>query len=312
MTSLPADREYRQPPLAVDAVLAEIAARQHGLIRGFQLAAAGLSPDAITRRVIKGSLHRVFPGVYALGHAKLSREGRWLACVFACGDGAALGFRSAGLLRGISRHHDGLVDVVVPRQRRPRKGIRIHVSRGLDPRDVTVHDGIPVTTVARTLVDLTDVLTPHQLTRVIREAEFRGLFDASDTAAALVRARGRHRLGVLEQAIAMYLDGAGGTKSGNEDAFVPLARRAGLGEPRSNARVAGIEVDFSWPGLPLVVEIDGTSNHALAPVRRDDDWRDDWLRGAGYAVLRFTDFALAQRPDEVVAALRPYGVGSRS
>ena len=85
----------------------------------------------------------------------------------------------------------------------------------------------------------------------------------------------------------MYLDGAGGTKSANEDAFVPLAHRAGLGEPRANARVAGIEVDFSWPGRPLVVEIDG-GGHLLKPVRRDDDWRDDWLRGAGYTVLRFT------------------------
>jgi very-short-patch-repair endonuclease len=306
MTSLPANREYRKPPLAIGAILAEIAERQHGLIRGYQLAAAGLSPDAIARRVANGSLHRLFPGVYALGHAKLSREGRWLACVYACGDGAALGFRSAGLLRGISRHHDGRVDVVVPRQRRPKQGIRLHTSRGLQADDVTIHDGIPVTTVARTLVDLADVLTPHQLVRVIREAEFRGLFDAADTSAAMVRARGRHRLGVLEQAVAMYLDGAGGTKSANEDAFVPLARRAGLGEPRSNARVAGIEVDFSWPGLPLVVEIDG-EQHALRPVRRDDDWRDDWLRGAGYTVLRFTAFELAQRPEGIVAALRAAG-----
>jgi hypothetical protein len=258
MTSLPADREYRQPP----------------------------------------------PGVGARPH-QASREGRWLACVFACGAGAALGFRSAGLLRGISRHHDGQVDVVVRRQLRRKNGVRLHLSRGLDERDVTVHDGIPVTTVARTLVDLTDVLTPHQLARVIREAEFRGLFDAGDTAAAMVRARGRHRLGVLEQAVAMYLDGAGGTKSANEDAFVPLAHRAGLGEPRSNARVAGIEVDFSWPGLPLVVEVDGGS-HLLKPVRRDDDWRDDWLRGAGYTVLRFADFEVAQRPDGIVAALRAF------
>jgi hypothetical protein len=156
------------------------------------------------------------------------------------------------------------------------------------------------------------VLTAHELTRVIREAEFQGRFDAAETAAAMVRARGRQRLGVLERAIAMYLDGAGGTKSANEDAFVPLSHRAGLGEPRSNARVAGIEVDFSWPGLPLVVEIDGGS-HLLKPVKRDDDWRDDWLRGAGYTVLRFTDFEVAHRPEAIVAALRRtgYEVGSR-
>jgi very-short-patch-repair endonuclease len=147
------------------------------------------------------------------------------------------------------------------------------------------------------------VLTPHQLARVIREAEFQRRFDAEDTAAAMVRANGRHRLGVLEQAIAMYLDGSGGTKSANEDAFVPLARRAGLGEPRSNARVAGLEVDFSWPGRSLVVEIDG-GGHELPAGRRDDGWRDDWLRGAGYTVLRFTDFEVSHQPEMVVAALR--------
>jgi hypothetical protein len=212
---------------------------------------------------------------------------------------------------GICRHYAPLIEVVVPRQRRAQKGIRLLATRGLHADDVTVHDGIPVTTVARTLVDLADVLTPHQLTRVIREAEFHGRFDAADTAAAMVRARGRHRLGVLERAVAMYLDGAGGTKSANEDAFIPLAVQAGLPEPRSNARVAGIEVDFSWPGIPLVVEIDG-AGHQLVPVRRDDDWRDDWLRGAGYTVLRFTDLDLALRPDTVVAALSDYGVGSRS
>ena len=220
--------------------------------------------------------------------------------------GAALGRRSAGAL---------WVHLASPRRswstssslgNDGAEGDRLHLSRGLDPRDVTVRDGIPVTTVARTLVDLADVLTPHQLTRVIREAEFRGLFDAADTAAAMVRARGRHRLGVLEQAIAMYLDGAGGTKSANEDAFVPLALRAGLGEPRSNARVAGIEVDFSWPGRTLVVEIDGGS-HLLSPVKRDDDWRDDWLRGAGYTVLRFTDFEVEHGPEAIVAALRLAG-----
>jgi hypothetical protein len=229
----------------------------------------------------------------------------------ASGDGAALGRRSAGGLWAVSRHYAPQIEVVVPRQRRARAGIRLLSSRALGPDDLTVRDGIPVTTVARTLVDLADVLTPQQLTRVIREAEFRGRFDAADTAAAMTRARGRHRLGVLERAVAMYLDGQGGTRSGNEDAFFPLARRAGLPEPRSNARVAGIEVDFSWRGLPLIVEVDGGS-HLLKPVRRDDDWRDDWLRGAGYTVLRFTDLELALRPDMVVAALRAYGVGSRS
>jgi predicted transcriptional regulator of viral defense system len=307
MTKRPPERDKRRTRAAIEAAIAEIATQQRGLVRLDQLVALGLDRRAVTRLVRSGRLHRIHRGVYAVGHAALSREARWLAASMASGEGAALGRRSAGQQWGVSRHYAPLIEVVVPRQRRAQRGICLLTSRGLSADDVTVRDGIAVTTVARTLVDLADVLTPHQLTRVIREAEFRGLFDAADTAAAMVRARGRHRLGVLEQAIAMYLDGAGGTKSANEDAFVPLAHRAGLGEPRSNARVAGIEVDFSWPGLPLVVEVDGGS-HLLKPVRRDDDWRDDWLRGAGYTVLRFTDFEVAQRPEEIVAALRAVGV----
>ena len=303
MTKRPTERDKRRTR---GAAIAELAKRQHGLVTLAQLVGLGLDRRAITRLVRDGRLHRVHRGVYAVGHAALSQGGRWHAAALASGEGAALGRRSAGVKWQISRHHTSLIEVVVPRQRREQEGIKLLMSRRLDARDVTVLDGIPVTTVARTLVDLADVLTPHQLARVIREAEFRGLFDAADTAAAMVRARGRHRLGVLEQAVAMYLDGAGGTKSANEDAFVPLALRAGLGEPRSNARVAGIEVDFSWPGRRLVVEIDGGS-HRLSPVKRDDDWRDEWLRGAGYTVLRFTDFEIEHRPEAVVAALRLAG-----
>jgi hypothetical protein len=302
MTKRPPERDKRRTRSAIEAAIAELATRQRGLVRLDQLVALGLDRRAVTRLVRSGRLHRVHRGVYAVGHAALSREAHWLAAAMASGEGAALGRRSAGQHWAISRHYAPLIEVVVPRQRRAQSGIRLLTSRALLVDDVTVHDGIPVTTVARTLVDLADVLTPYQLTRVIREAEFRRLFDAADTAAAMVRARGRHRLGVLGQAISLYLDGSGGTKSANEDAFVPLARRAGLPEPRSNGRVAGIEVDFSWRGLPLVVEIDGGS-HLLKPVRRDDDWRDDWLRGAGYTVLRFTDFEVEHRPETIVAAL---------
>jgi very-short-patch-repair endonuclease/predicted transcriptional regulator of viral defense system len=307
MTKRPLERDKRRTP---PSAIAELATGQHGVVSVAQLVSLGLDRRAVTRLVASGRLHRLYRGVYAVGHAALSRAGRWLAATMASGEGAALGRRSAGLHWGISRHHPPLIEIVVPRQRRAQKGIKLLTSRGLQPRDVTVLDRIPTTTVARTHVDLTDVLTSHQLARVIRETEFHGRFDAAETAAAMRRANGRHRIGVLEQAIAMYLDGAGGTKSANEDAFLPLARRAGLPEPRSNARVAGIEVDFSWPGLPLVVEIDGGS-HRLQPVRRDDDWRDDWLRGAGYTVLRFTDFELEHRPDAIVAALAGWRIESR-
>jgi predicted transcriptional regulator of viral defense system len=300
MTKRPTERDKRRRR---GTAIAELAKRQHGVVTLAQLVGVGLDRRAITRLLRDGRLHRIHRGVYAVGHAALSQEARWLAAVLTSGEGAALGRRSAGVKWGISRHRPPTIEVVVPRQRRAQEGITLLTSQRLAPCDVTVLDGIPITTVARTHVDLAEVLTKHQLARVIREAEFRGLFDAAETAAAMVRARGRHRLGVLEQAVAMYLDGAGGTKSANEDAFILLALAAGLGEPRCNARVAGIEVDFSWPDRRLVVEVDGTANHGLPPVRRDDDWRDARLRGAGYTVLRFTDDEVKRRPEAVIARL---------
>ena len=136
--------------------IAEIARGQHGIITFAQLAWIGLKPDAITRRVRAGRLHRLYRGIYAVGHADLSREGRWLAAVRACGDGAVLSHGSAAHLWGMSPKEPSLVHVTVPSRngRNRRQGIRLHYRDGLPARDVTVRWGIPVTSPARTRRDL--------------------------------------------------------------------------------------------------------------------------------------------------------------
>ena len=140
-------------------LIARLAARQHGLVTLAQLLAAGLDKSAIARRVRAGQLHRVYRGVYAVGHAGLSREGRFLAAVLGAGKGAALSHLAAAELWEVRRYRASLIDVVVPTRRRA-DGVRVHETRTLHPRDVTTYKGIPVTTIARTLVDLSDVLTP--------------------------------------------------------------------------------------------------------------------------------------------------------
>ena len=166
--------------------------------------------------------------------------------------------------------------------------------------------GIPVTTVARMLVDLTDLLTPHQLAYVIKEAAYRKRLDLEATRRAMERANGRRNLHVLERAIELYQSGSAGTRSPHEDAFLALLPDE-LPEPLVNTQLAGFEVDFLWPESMLVVEIDG-GGHGRPPARRKDALEDRVLRGAGYTVLRFSDTDLERRPAEVIARVAA-GVG---
>jgi predicted transcriptional regulator of viral defense system len=171
--------------------LARIAARQYGLVTSVQIARVGLGRPAVANRVKDGRLHPLYRGVYAVGHGRLSREGRWLAAVLAAGDGAVLSHLAAAVHWKIWRRRWDGIDVTVPGQRRSRAGFRVHRCRNLDPRDTTRYQGIPITTPARTLVDLADTLTSHQLANVIHEAAFRNRFDETRTREAMQRAQGR-------------------------------------------------------------------------------------------------------------------------
>jgi hypothetical protein len=259
-----------------DARIAAIAARQHAVITIWQLYALGLDTSAVAKRVARGALYRRHRGVYVVGQPNLSPEGECLAAVLAAGPGAALSHRPAGRLHGISRFHPPCIAVVTTTKRRP-KGVEVHRVRALDPRDVTTHNGVPVTTVHRTLVDLADELTPHQLANVIHEAAYRGRFVEAAVRDSMNRVFGRRKLGVLERAIELHHAGSAGTKSAGEDAFLTL----GYPEPLVTTDLHGYEVDFHWPEHRLVVEIDGGGHSS-----KHDAGRDHTLQAAGYSVLR--------------------------
>jgi hypothetical protein len=159
--------------------------------------------------------------------------------------------------------------------------------------------------VARTLVDLADVLTPHQLAKVIDEADYLGRFDLLETHDAMGRASGRRSLRVLDRAIGLYINGSAGTKSRNEDVFLALVQLAGIAEPLVNTECAGEEVDFAWPDRMLVVEVDGPG-HRRPTARRTDARKARALAAAGYAVVRFSDVEIALRPTEVLERLRAH------
>jgi Protein of unknown function (DUF559)/Transcriptional regulator, AbiEi antitoxin len=257
------------------------------LITIWQLTALGLTSGAVTYRVRTGRLHRIHRGVYAVGHARLSQEARWMAAVLWAGEGTGLSHLTAAVhLNAWRRRVDG-IDLISPRRHRPVGGIRAHWARNLDPRDLTIHRGIPVTTMARTLVDLTDVLTEHQLANVIHEAAFRNRFSEQATRAAMARAPGR-RLGTLERALDAHASGSAGTKSDLEDQFLAQLP-SNLPSPLVNAGVQTphklIEVDFVWPDLKLCIEVDG-HGHARPRTQREDAERNRLLNEADYEVVR--------------------------
>jgi very-short-patch-repair endonuclease len=250
-----------------------------------QLVSEGSDKARIARAVAAGRLYRVYRGVYAVGHRGLSREGRWMAGVLAAGEDAALSHLCAAALAEVRSLRTDFVTVIAPKARRPRGPLRVYECRNLDPRDVTVRRGIPVTTIARTCVDLSDILTPHELANVLYEAEHWGQLDVAATWEAMGRANGRRNLHVLEQALALNATGSAGTKSHRETAALRRARMAGLPEPLVNTEVEGIEVDQYWPQWRLVVEVDGPG-HRRARARRVDAAKEAVLRAAGYDVVR--------------------------
>ena len=273
-----------------------LAARQHGAITAAQLA---LSKAGIAKWVRAGRLYPRYRGVYAYGHPQLSREGEWMAGVLAGGKGTALAGRCATVLLGLTRWVPREVEIVVPKRRRPQPGLQVR-SCNLDPRDITLVNRIPVTTVARTLVDLTDECEPDELANLIHEAAHLRKFNLAATRAAIERANGRRRIKVLEAAIELHLSGSAGTRSRLERRFRKLVTGAGYPDPRMNTIVNGFEVDAYWPGV--CVEIDGPG-HRRARSKTDDRIRDAALRAARYTVIRFTEQDVEQRPALVLERL---------
>lgn len=301
--SPPTPEQTDQPP--VDRTLAALAGRQHGLATKAQLIAAGLSTSGVSDRVKRGVLHRHHRGVYSIGHALLSREGEMLAAVLAGGQGVALGHDSGAELFQLLRSPAPELHIIAP-SRRTVQGVRVHRTT-LHPLDVVVYRGIPVTNVARLLVDLTDTRTTEELTNMISEAAFRNRFNLGATRRAMARANGRHNLHVLEAAIDSYLHGSKGTRSRKEIAFLALVKSAGIERPLVNTVIEGEEVDAHWPDRRLIVEVDG-DGHRRPNIKRNDARRDRLLIAAGWRVLRIDAEKIKASPAEVLATLARAGL----
>jgi very-short-patch-repair endonuclease len=291
-------------PVRVDRLIGALAARQHGVVTRAQLRDAGLSDAAITRRLPAGRLHRLHTGVYAVGHPVLGRRGRWMAAVLACGPGAALSHASAAALWELRASASAWIDVTVPRTgKRTRERIRIHRPRTLGPDEVTTRDGIPVTTPARTILDMAATLQESRLEHLLDQAEIRELTDYPALEALATAHPGHRGAGKLRAALRRHDAGTDVARSDLEILFKELCRARGLPAPRVNHRVEGKEVDFLFEAQKLVVETDSWRYHKTRHAFENDRARDAKLARAGYRTLRFTDTQIAHRAAAVAETI---------
>lgn len=290
---------------ARDLRVAQIAARQHGLVSARQLLACGLDRNAIAVRVRRGSLHRIHRGVYAVGHPALTQTASFTAAVLACGAGAALSDHAA------AAHHELLgwertePDVTVPGNGgRKLDGIRVH-RRRLDPRDVWTRDGIRVTSPARTILDLAGTMGPRQLRRTVRQAQAERRVNVRALLELLDRHPGHRGAARLRAVIA---DGPAPTRSEHEDLVLDLIDRGGIERPELNVWLKldgrSISPDMLWREQRLVIECDSRRWHSDPLTLQDDADKQAILESHGYRVLRITWRQAAANPRQTLERLK--------
>jgi very-short-patch-repair endonuclease len=255
--------------------------------------------------VARGRLHRLHRGVYAVG-LPVGANGRRWAAILAAGDGAVLSHRAAADhtgLRPSSRHE---IEVTVPRPGWRADGIHIHGSRTLDPDEVTTHEGMPCTSVPRTLLDLADVLPRRGVERAIERAEMLRVFDLHELHTVLARANGRRGVPVLRSILAAGAEPAL-TRDDLEEALFAICAAAKLPRPQVNLWIplgaGGYEADFAWPEQRVIAEADGREAHGTRQAFEHDRRRDRELLLAGWRVVRFTWREIQHEPETVARTL---------
>jgi hypothetical protein len=274
----------RQLGGSVDRLIAEIASSPHGVVTRKRLLRKGVSPEQIRARLQRGSLSQEHPGIYRVGHRAPSVEARYLAAVLACGDGAILIARPAGFLWGVIKGTPPRPDVVALVKRRIQ-GVATHRVRRIHAEDATKCRGVPVTTVARTLVDLAGVLPEQLLARACHEAEVRHQTTPDQVEAVLARLPTRPGARILRGILHGEIHV---TLSRLEGAFLALLRREGLPLPETNRPASGRRVDCRWPEFRLTVELDSYRYHRSRHAWEADRRREREAHARGDEFRRYT------------------------
>ncbi|HEU4739907.1 MAG TPA: DUF559 domain-containing protein [Solirubrobacterales bacterium] len=267
-----------------------------------------MSKEEIDWRIRTGRLYRLHAGVYAVGHRLISRQGRLMAAVLASGPEAVLSHYSAALVWGLRGYSERAAHVTVSRKSTSTKRIRRHHSP-LPADERTVEEGIPVTTVPRTILDLAATEDADTVENLLRESEFRQLSDRLSLPDLIERYPGKRGTRKVQAALhRLKEDPVGRKRSRLEERFAPFLRQDRLPLPRFNdwIGVGGkhYQVDCHWPELRQIVELDGWDGHSTRTAFREDRARDRRLTTAGYTVTRLTWNQLDDEPRAVAADLR--------
>jgi Transcriptional regulator, AbiEi antitoxin len=285
---------------ALDGIVAGIAERQHGVVARRQLLARGISARQISERLDKGSLIRAFPGVYRVGHAAPSMKARYMAAVLACGDGAVLSGRAAARLIAITGGRVPEPEVLACTKRRI-DGIQTARIRAMDRGDWMTWKGIPVTTPARTLVDLAAAVSASELARAVHQAGVIHGTTPDDVEAVLQRRPTSKGAAALRE----ILHGDGGrTISKLERAFIKLLKAHKFPLPRTNRLAGGRLVDCRWPEHKLTVELDSYRYHRSRHAFELDRQRERQAYARGDQFRRYTWGDVVERPGPILRELR--------
>jgi very-short-patch-repair endonuclease len=282
----------------VDNRIARVAARQHGAISRGQLHGLGLSSRGIDERLGDGRLHRLYRGVYLVGHEVQPQYARQMGAVLACGQDALLSHRSAIELWELLQPTPHDLHVTVAGNRRSRPGIIVHRSQPLDPRDHGTIDRVPVTNVGRSLLDFAEIATPREIERAFEEARTQRLIrDLDDLLSRHPGRRGVKALAALTGTRVTL------TQSEAEELLLALIRKAGLPLPETDVRIGRWQLDFFWREQGLNVEVDGHRYHSLEQQIARNHVRDADLEARGIRVRRVTAREIRDHPERVIARI---------
>jgi very-short-patch-repair endonuclease len=282
--------------------LAELATRQFGVVATRQLAALGYSKSSVAKAAKAGRLHRVHRGVYVVGYRRLSWHGRCLAAVLASSPSVA-SHLSAAWIWGIIRYRPGTTHVTCPDSRRARRRFVVHAG-DLPEADRTVREGIPVTSLSRTILDLAVDRSARDIRRQLQRGDDLKVFDLREMRALLARSNGHHGKARVEAALDGFRPEHVFTRSGLERRFRELVREAGLPEPAMNLFVEGYEIDAWWEAERFGVELDVYETHGSRLSFEEDRERDDALLLAGIETTRVTGPRLDREPGKVIDSVR--------
>jgi Protein of unknown function (DUF559) len=281
---------------------------QHAVIRFEQLLGLGFQPREVQKR---RGLHRRYRGVYTVvPPSMLSLNGRYLAAVFACGPTAALSHRSAADLLGLRKTDRAPIDVIVPgRTARRHDGIDLHRSTTLTAADITIIEGIPVTTVARTALDLAAVVRRRAVERALDQAEILEVFDLNALTDQLDRNSHHPGAPILKAVLEAHTAGTTVTWSHLEELCLEITRAAGVAPPDLQAYVDPGDgeppprCDFVWRAQRVIVEADGFGSHKSRQAFEDDRRDDQRLTRVGWRVVRVTDRQLRSERARIAALI---------